>query len=109
MSEYNQGVSEMEGDRYGSPFDINERVKKLDATSHSYKEMEKRLWQLAGSTTVAKYLAATEGCLGVPLISMEHLDPKGRSKSQLEILREDLPGSVIFNYSGENMESRYFP
>lgn len=109
MSEYNQGVSEMEGDRYGSPFDINERVKKLDATSHSYKEMEKRLWQLAGSTTVPKYLAATEGCLGVPLISMEHLDPKGRSKSQLEILREDLPGSVIFNYSGENMESRYFP
>lgn len=46
------------------------------------------------------YIDATEGCLGVPDTQMGHADRKGRDKSQLELLREDLPGSLMFNYVG---------
>lgn len=108
MSEYNQGVSDYNGDEYGPRFDIVQKVKTLDTKATSYREMEKRIFQLQGATSAPPYLAATEGCLGVPLNNVSHLDPKKRNKSQLEILREDLPGSVIFSYSGQDMKSSYF-
>ena len=46
------------------------------------------------------YMDATEGCLGVPDTKMGHADRKGRDQSQLELLRSDLPGSLMFNYVG---------
>jgi hypothetical protein len=46
-------------------------------------------------------LDATDGCLGVPDTQMGHVDYKGRQKSQLELLRDDLPGTLMFNYNGE--------
>lgn len=108
MGDYNQGVSDYSGEDYGPRFDIVQKVKNLDTKSNSYKEMEKRIWQLQGATSTMPYLPTTEGCLGVPLNNVSHLDPKGRDKSQLEILREDLPGSVIFSYSGPGMSSSYW-
>lgn len=48
------------------------------------------------------YLSSTDGCIGVPETMMGHTDLKGRNKSQLELLREDLPGTLMFNYTGKN-------
>lgn len=53
------------------------------------------------------YIDATDGCLGVPDTNMGHADRKGRDKSQLELLREDLPGSLMFNYTGPNTKSKF--
>jgi hypothetical protein len=53
------------------------------------------------------YMDPTEGCLGVPESKARQLDRRGRNKSQLELLREDLPGSLMFNYTGPDMSSKY--
>jgi hypothetical protein len=50
----------------------------------------------------------TNGCIGVPEANARQLDRKGRNMSQLELLREDLPGSIIMNYSGPEMKSKFF-
>lgn len=47
-----------------------------------------------------EFIDATDGCLGVPDTKMGHTDRKGRDKSQLELLRDDLPGTLMFNYTG---------
>lgn len=53
------------------------------------------------------FVDATDGCLGVPDTKMGHTDRKGRDKSQLELLREDLPGTLMFNYTGKETKSKY--
>lgn len=54
------------------------------------------------------YVDATDGCLGVPDTMMGHADRKGRDKSQLELLREDLPGSLMYNYMGKGKTKSKF-
>lgn len=110
MHGYSAGVEDYNVDTgtYDAPYDPIEKIKNADFTNASTKEMEKSLWGLKSATSIAKHLGATEGCLGVPMINVKHLDRKGRNKSQLELLREDLPGSLIFNYSGPDMKSKFF-
>jgi hypothetical protein len=110
MHSYSAGVEDydVEKETYGAPYDAIEKVKNADFSNASTKEMEKALWSLRSSVSTSKHLGATEGCLGVPMINVKHLDRKGRNKTQLELLREDLPGSLIFNYSGPQMKSKFF-
>lgn len=110
MHSYTAGVEEynVDTETYGAPYDPIEKIKNADFSRATTKEMEKSLWGIKASTSISKYLGATEGCLGVPMINVKHLDRKGRDKTQLELLREDLPGSLIFNYSGPEMKSKYF-
>jgi hypothetical protein len=56
--------------------------------------------ELSSAAAARDRIDATDGCLGVPDSQAGHLDRKGRQKSQLELLREDLPGSLMFNYTG---------
>ncbi len=56
--------------------------------------------QVKSAAAGRPYMDATDGCLGVPDTMMGHADRKGRDKSQLELLREDLPGSLMYNYIG---------
>ncbi len=110
MANYTAGVQDYNSDTelYSEPYDALERIRKTDFKNTPTKEMEKALWGISASTTITKYLGSTEGCLGVPVINVKHLDRKGRDKSQLELLRDDLPGTIIFNYSGPEMESKFF-
>lgn len=111
MYSYSAGVEDYnyETETYGPKYDPIEKVKNTNFESlTTSKEIEKATWPLNSSTALSKYLGATEGCLGVPVMNVKHLDAKGRNKSQLELLREDLPGSVIFNYSGPDMKSKFF-
>jgi hypothetical protein len=70
--------------------------------------MEAALKGVKSSTWSDQKISGTEGCLGVPDINIKHLDTRGRNLTQLEALRQDLPGSVIFNYSGPEMRSNFF-
>lgn len=63
--------------------------------------------ELKAAADSRDYVDATDGCLGVPDTNMGHVDRKGRNKSQLELLREDLPGSLMFNYTGPDTRSKY--
>jgi hypothetical protein len=56
--------------------------------------------ELSSASSARDRLDATDGCLGVPDTQMGHADRRGRHKSQLELLREDLPGTLMFNYTG---------
>jgi hypothetical protein len=64
-------------------------------------------------------MSPTEGCLGITTSNVSHLDRKKRTPSemkaleekghsQVEYLRQDLPGTIIFNYSGEDQKSKFF-
>jgi|GEM_PF-1410904 len=110
MSGYSTGVSDYNSDKGGfdPPIDAIDSISKTDFSKASTKEMEKSLYRITQSISNGKYLPGTEGCLGVPVVNMKHLDHKNRNKTQLELLREDLPGSIIFNYSGPDMISNYF-
>ncbi len=55
---------------------------------------------LASSVHWPDYMDATDGCLGVSETNMAHVDQKKRNLSQLEMLRQDLPGSLMFNFVG---------
>lgn len=93
---------------YGPTYDVVDRIRSTDfKNSTSLRDMERAFYAVNSSTHVQPVISGTEGCLGVPLINIKHLDRKGRNKSQLEALREDLPGSVVFNYSGPEMKSNY--
>jgi hypothetical protein len=82
---------------------------KMDFENNTYREMERSLYMLYDSLPFSKYIAPTEGCPGVPVAKLGHLDYKGRiNKNVLEILREDLPESIIFTYSGPLMRSKFF-
>jgi hypothetical protein len=110
LSSYTAGSQDYDLDTgdYGPVYDALERVKATDFKMMPTKDMEKAINSMSATITAGKYLGATEGCLGVPMINVKHLDRKGRDKTQIELLRDDLPGSIIFNYSGEQMRSNYF-
>jgi hypothetical protein len=74
---------------------------------------------LRSGLTYQKYMSPTEGCLGITTSNVSHLDRKKRTPSemkaleekghsQVEYLRQDLPGTIIFNYSGEDQKSKFF-
>lgn len=53
-------------------------------------------------------METTDGCLGVSDTKMmSHLDRKMRTGSQLELLMEDLPGTLMFNYAGPKTKSKF--
>ena len=56
--------------------------------------------EISSAAAARDRIDATDGCLGVPDTQAAHLDRMNRQKSQLELLREDLPGSLMFNYTG---------
>lgn len=77
-----------------------------------FKTTKKDLFDLSSEVKSAAmsrpYIDATDGCLGVPDTKMGHADRKGRDKSQLELLRDDLPGSLMYNYIGSGKtKSKY--
>jgi hypothetical protein len=93
-----------------SPYILLDPTKKMmavDFRKASLKVMEATFEDIRSSVMIPSYLKATDGCLGVPVIPMKHLDLKGRNKNQLELLREDLPGSIIFNYAGPGTKSQF--
>lgn len=96
-----------ETESYGPTYDVIDRVKQTDFRNGDMRTVEKAFYSLNSATNTDKRVSATEGCLGVPLINIKHLDRRGRNLSQLEALRQDLPGSVVFNYSGPSMQSNY--
>lgn len=110
LYQYSNGIEDYdyETETYSAPYDVIDRVKKANASTSDRKELEKAYNGLASSASTSPYMNATEGCLGVPMTNVKHLDRKGRDKTQLELLRDDLPGSLIFNYSGPQMKSKYF-
>jgi hypothetical protein len=83
-------------------------VREMNFTTASGTQVRDALVDLRGSTYTSPYVSPTWGCLGVPHTPARHLDRRGRNKSQLELLREDLPGSLVFSYSGPEMKSRFF-
>ncbi len=109
MGEYSTGLQEYNYNTglFNRPYDVIEKVMKTDFRSSTTKQMEDAIWGIKSSLITPTFLPPTEGCLGVPTINMKHLDRKGRNKDQVELLREDLPGSIIFNYSGPEMKSKY--
>lgn len=110
MYQYTTGIEDynLDTEKYDPPYDVIERIKKADPDTTDRKELEKAYSGISSSVATSAYMNPTEGCLGVPMINMKHLDRKGRDKNQLEMLRDDLPGSLIFNYSGPQMTSKYF-
>ena len=73
--------------------------------STDFKNTKEDLFDLSQEVSSASlgrdFMDATDGCLGVPDTKMGHVDRKSRDKSQLELLRDDLPGTLMFNYSGK--------
>jgi L,D-transpeptidase catalytic domain len=64
--------------------------------------------EVSNAAAARPYVDGTDGCLGVPETPMGHVDRKGRDKSQLELLRDDLPGTLMFNYTGpKKTKSQY--
>lgn len=110
MSEYTLGTPGYDSNKeaYSSPKDAVSELKRVDVKNSSPRELEAAFSRVKSATFMNEFLEPTEGCLGVPETPVGHLDLKGRNKSQLELLREDLPGSLIFNYSGPEMDSNYF-
>ena len=109
MEDYTQGAKKFSAkkDQYGSSKDVVSQMMKTNFRSSSENDMKNALWDLQESFVTPSYLPPTEGCLGVPTVNLSHLDRKGRNKNQVELLREDLPGSIIFSYSGPGMKSKY--
>lgn len=110
MEEYTLGATAYDSNKstYSSPKDAVSELKKVDVKNSPVRELEAAFSRVKSATFMNDFLEPTEGCLGVPETPVGHLDRKGRNKSQLELLREDLPGSLIFNYSGPEMDSDYF-
>jgi hypothetical protein len=103
---YTSGVSYFDSEE--PTIDVIKKIKEMDFKNSSVKEIEKAVFSLNTSLYTSPFMSPTEGCLGVSFSNVKHLDRKGRDKSQLELLRDDLPGSIIFNYSGPQMKSNYF-
>lgn len=110
LYQYSAGMEDYnyETEKYSEPYDVVARMKSVNVTRSTTKDLEKAYNGINSSTYTQDYMNPTEGCLGVPGINVKHLDRKGRDKTQIELLRDDLPGSLIFNYSGPNMKSKYF-
>jgi hypothetical protein len=103
---YTSGVSYFDSEE--PPIDVIKKIKETDFKNSSVKDIEKAVISLNTSLYTSPFMSPTEGCLGVSYSNVKHLDRKGRDKTQLELLRDDLPGSIIFNYSGPEMKSNYF-
>jgi hypothetical protein len=77
-----------------------------------FKNTQEDLFDLTQEISSASlgrdFMDATDGCLGVPDTKMGHVDRKDRDKSQLELLRDDLPGSLMFNYNGRGKTKSQF-
>ena len=110
MEDYSIGVREYnrKTKKMSTPVDSVQRLKNINPNTASTRDIEDAIFDMTEATRVSKYMATTEGCLGVSGAVMKHLDKKKRNVSQLETLRQDLPGSIIFNYSGPEMESKFF-
>lgn len=91
----------------------------MEAKDGTWIELGNIKSNLRSSLTYQKYMSPTEGCLGVTQMNVKHLDRKKRSLeemkalekkgySQVEYLRQDLPGTIIFSYSGEEQESKFY-
>lgn len=107
---YSAGVQDYisETDSFGPVYDINQKMKTTNYSRASREEAESSLRAIANAVYTPKIMSATQGCLGVPLNNIKHLDHKGRNTDQVQALREDLPGSLIFSYSGPEMSSKFF-
>lgn len=107
---YSAGVEDYisETDSFGPTYDIAQKMKTTNYSNASKEEAESSLRAIANATYTSKIMSATQGCLGVPLNNIKHLDHKGRDTDQVQALREDLPGSLIFSYSGPEMSSKFF-
>ncbi len=103
---YTSGVSYFDSNE--PPLDVIKNIKGLDFKNSSLQDIEKAVYSLNTSLYTSPYMSPTEGCLGVSYSNVRHLDRKGRNQTQLELLRDDLPGSIIFNYSGPDMKSNFF-
>lgn len=110
LDDYNVGVQDYnyKTGYYGKVKDPVKAIENLNLSTASQKDIDRALIQLTSSAIITPYLANTHGCLGVSIANTKHLDFRNRDKSQLETLREDLPGSLIFSYSGPEMKSKYF-
>jgi len=79
--------------------------------SKDFKNTKEDMFDISSDLKIASiirpYMDATEGCLGVSETKMSHTDLKKRPMSQLDMLREDLPGSIIYQYNGDNTNSKY--
>ncbi len=109
MDDFTNGVSlfEPSSGTYAPPQDPVKTLSMINPSTAADDQLQDALRFVRSSTWIPKYLQPTEGCLGVPKVNMSHLDQRGRNQTQLENLRQDLPGSLIFNYSGPQMQSRY--
>lgn len=110
MDAYNIGLQQYDykTGNYGKTKDPVKYIRGLDFDKASDKEIQKAVDQMKYSSIIPPYLAYTAGCLGVSVANVSHTDLKGRNKTQLEVLREDLPGTLIMSYSGPEMDSKYF-
>jgi hypothetical protein len=110
FSDYSVGTQDYDPNAgtYGASYDAINRIRSMDFRRESLENMEAALKGVKSSTWSDQKISGTEGCLGVPDINIKHLDTRGRNLTQLEALRQDLPGSVIFNYSGPEMRSNFF-
>ncbi|WP_408096650.1 murein L,D-transpeptidase catalytic domain-containing protein [Peredibacter sp. HCB2-198] len=110
MEDYSIGARQYDRStkNFSTPVDTVQQLRNIDPNTASTREIENAIFDMTDATRVSKYMATTEGCLGVSGAVMKHLDKKKRNVSQLEALRQDLPGSIIFNYSGPEMDSNFF-
>jgi hypothetical protein len=92
---------------YTTPKDVYSRLMKIDISRDGGIAVEAAFDELFGTLYAPRLLGVTNGCLGVPVIPVGHLDRQKRNESQLELLQRDLPGSVIFSYSGPGMKSDF--
>jgi len=77
------------------PEDLYPKFMSVDFKTASVDEMEEALDKLSSaSAPKAKRLETTNGCLGVP-------------QGEVEPLMKILPGTLMFNYSGPGMISKY--
>jgi hypothetical protein len=107
--EYNSGFDETKTQHknFLPGLDVIKKFQQLNFKTANPNDMEKALFALESSVSIAPYLETTEGCLGVSIVNMKHLDVQGRDKTQVELLREDLPGSLIFNYTGPSTQTNF--
>src|SRR5690606_2804016 len=70
--EFVNGLSRYRG---AKPEDVQAQLKSLSSRS-SKEEVDRVISNVRSATFVDKILRPTEGCLGVPRVSMPHLDPK---------------------------------
>lgn len=109
LDDYSLGSSgyNLKTGRYSKSKDMIKAAEKIDLKQVKNEEVKKVVNNIREATKITPYLMTTAGCLGVTVANNKHLDLKQRNKSQLDMLKQDLPGTLIFNYSGPEMSSRF--